>query len=117
MSQLDDLFQTYAAPTQQFWFGVQVKLRRGPRETADVAATWSRLPEEVDLEFIPTNITERLFRIDVAAYVIDEARVKPQKHDRIIEGDVTFEVLPTEGAPEFELSGDGFSWLIRTKRV
>lgn len=117
MSILDDMFQTYGSPAVQHWFGVTVTLKRGPRETPDVQATWSRPPEDVDLEFIPTTITERIFRIDLSAYLIDEVRVEPRKHDRIVEGGVTFEVLPTENAPEFELSGDGFSWLIRAKKI
>ena len=117
MSILDDVFQTYAAPAVQHWFGVTVTLKRGPRETTGVTATWSRLPEDVDSEFIPTKVTERMFRIDVAAYVIDQFQAKPQKHDRIIAGSLTFEVLPTESAPEVERSDDGFSWLIRAKKV
>ena len=117
MSILDDMFQTYGAPTVQHWFGVTVTLKRGPRETTGVTATWSRVPEDVDGEFIPTKVVERMFRIDVTAYVIDQIAVEPQKHDRIIEGNLTFEVLPTDRAPEVERSGDGFSWLIRAKKV
>ena len=117
MSILDDMFQTYGAPTVQHWFGVTVTLKRGPRETTGVTATWSGLSEDVDGEFIPTKVTERMFRIDVTAYVIDQIAVEPQKHDRIVAGDLTFEVLPTDRAPEVERSDDGFSWIIRAKKV
>ncbi len=117
MSILDDMFQTYGSPANKHWFGVTVTLKRGPRETSGVTATWSRLPEATDLEFIPTKVTERFFRIDVSAYVIGGEAVEPRKHDRIVEGSCTFEVLPTDRFPEVQRSDDGNSWLIRAKKV
>ncbi|WP_425618034.1 hypothetical protein NA78x_001727 [Anatilimnocola sp. NA78] len=121
MSILDEMFQTYAMPTLQHWFGVTVKLNRKGRETPNVKATWWRPPEEVDLEGMPTKVTHRVFRIARDAYVIDEAVVEPKRSDFIIEtinGQVfTFEVLPNDDLPAFELDGDGYHWILRTKKV
>ena len=120
MSILDDMFQTYGSPAVLHWFGVTVKLIRGPRETLDVPATWSRPPEEVDLEGMPLKITHRVYRIAVDAYVIDGLAVEPKRDDLIFEtinGICTqFEVLPTPNAPAFELDGDGRHWIIRAKK-
>lgn len=117
MSILDDMFQTYGSPAHEHWFGVTVTLKRGPRETTGVPATWSRPPETVDDEFIPTTVTERIFRIAVTSYVINGERVEPKKHDRIVDSGITYEVLPTEEMPEVQHSDDLNSWLIRAKKV
>jgi hypothetical protein len=121
MSQLDDYFQTYAMPTIQHWFGVNVTLQRGPRQTTDVVATWSRPPDEVDLEGMPLKITHRVYRIAVSAYVIGSTVAEPKRDDLIketIQGtELTFSVLPNDRLPAFELDGDGLHWIIRTKRI
>ena len=121
MSILDDYFQTYATPTLLHWFGVTVTLKRGGTPTPDVKATWSRPPEEVDLEGMPLKITHRVYRIAVDAYVIDGVVVEPKKDDYILEtisGQCfTFAVLPKDQLPAFERDGDGFHWIIRAKKV
>lgn len=120
MSQLDDYFQTYATPTLQHWFGVKVTLQRGPRQTANVPATWSKPPDEIDVEGMPLRITHRMYRIAVDDYVIDGAIVEPKRSDLLIETihgqETTFEILPTETMPAFERDGDGYHWIIRAKR-
>lgn len=121
MSILDDCFQTYASPTLLQWFGVTVTLKRGGRTTEDVPATWSRPPEEIDLEGMPTKLTNRVYRIAVAAYVINGEAVEPRRADVITETingvETCFEVLPTDVSPAFERDGDGYQWLIRVKKV
>jgi len=121
MSILDDVFQTYAMPTLLQWFGVTVSLKRGPRETTGVTATWMRPPEEIDLEGMPLKITHRVYRIAVDAYVVNGEAAEPRRADLITEtinGVATmFEVLPTERMPAFERDGDGYHWIIRVKKV
>jgi hypothetical protein len=121
MSQLDDMFATYASPAMQHWFGVTVTLLRGPRKTEDVPATWSRPPEDVDFEGVPLKLTHRVYRIDRDAYVIEGQPVKPMEADLLIEvigGEACkFKVLPNDNMPAFELDGDGKTWIIRTKKV
>ena len=121
MSILDEMFQTYASPALVHWFGVTVTLQRAGRETTGLAATWSKPPEEIDLEGMPTKLTNRIYRIAVDAYVINEQAVEPRRSDIIketINGTATcFEVLPTDRSPAFELDGDGRHWIIRTKKI
>ena len=121
MSQLDDFFQTYAMPAIQHWFGVRLTLQRGPRQTTDVAATWSRPPDEIDVEGMPLRITNRVYRIAAQDYVINGQIVEPKRSDLLIETihgqATTFEILPTENMPAFERDGDGYHWIIRAKRI
>jgi hypothetical protein len=121
MSILDDMFQTYASPAAEHWFGVKIKLKRGTRETPDVPATWMKPPEEQDFEGLPLRITHRVYRIRVDAYVLDAKVVEPVNGDILIEtigGTATrFQVLPTDSMPAVERDGDGTHWIIRTKKI
>jgi len=101
------------------YFAVVVTLRRGPKSTANVSASWQKHETEtVGDDGLTTVLMDRVWTVKVTDYLLGGQEVSPQPGDQFeaAEGD-KWRCLAIDGKPAAELHGNGLYWDIRTKRV
>lgn len=111
----DQYLDDTAAPEALRLWGVAVTLRRGTQSTTTTAECGRPVAATIDTDGLPLDYEAREWTIAKAAYVFGGVAREPQRNDRIVDGDGTWQVLPDEGKPAVTSSGD--DWIIRTKKV
>ena len=119
-SDFESIFNDSVIPVFESFFGVAVRLARGPLLTAEFTARRSDVVHEaVGQDFgLEIRVIMRDFLLPVASVVIDGDEIEPRTGDRLMEGSEVFEVLPPDAnTPSVERPAGGHDWLVHTKRV
>lgn len=114
-------FAESASPRLDELFADTVTLSRGVNSTAGVTARCVRRGSQIQTQTqmgAKTSYVDREWIIKLTEYVIDESAVTPAAGDRIVDSDGrTWELMSQPNMPAWEIYGDGYEWLVRTKRI
>lgn len=114
-----DLFEDTAQPVMEDWFGTQVILLAGARQTAAFTAIGTRAEyESIELETgLPIKVASRDWLLPIASLIAGGVAIEPRAGHRIVENGIEFEICPIAGRPAVEPHSDSYRVKVHSQRV
>jgi hypothetical protein len=114
-----DLFEDVAQPVMEDWFGTQVILLAGARQTAAFTAIGTRAEyESIELETgLPIKVASRDWLLPIASLIAGGVAIEPRAGHRIVEDGIEYEICPIAGRPAVEPHSDGYRVKVHSQRV
>ena len=112
-------FELCAQPIMEDWFGTQVILLAGARQTATFTAIGSNAEyESIELETgLPIKVVSRDWLLPIASLIAGGMAIEPRAGHRIVEDEIEYEICPIAGRPAVEPHTDGYRIKVHSQRV
>jgi len=113
------MFEDIAQPVMEDWFGTQVILLAGARQTAAFTAIGSRAEyESIELETgLPIKVASRDWLLPIASLIAGGVAIEPRAGHRIVEDEIEYESCPIAGRPAVEPHSAGYRIKVHSQKV